>query len=95
MSATVDLPKVVRVPPKTAARMLSLALASFNDLMSRDLFTVIAPRGRGRGKRLYLLTEEIEIYGTRGEDALRNFRDARREADNAATARRKPGRGKR
>lgn len=40
------------------------------------LFTVVPsrPGERGVGKRYFLLTDEVEIYATQGEEALREFR---------------------
>jgi len=66
--------KPVRLAPKAAAEVLSIHHETLRELIARGVFTVICPRGRGVGKRIYLLTEEVEIYGTRGEEALREHR---------------------
>lgn len=70
--------KPVRVTPRDAARMLAVHYETLRDLVARDLFTVIAERGRGVGKRYYLLTEEVEIYGSLGADALREHRSRKK-----------------
>lgn len=67
-------PKPVRIRYADALGVLQVSRPTLDRLVRRDLFTVIAPGGRGRGKRIYLLPDELEVYGTRGEDALRAYR---------------------
>jgi hypothetical protein len=64
----------LRLTPKDAAVLLSLHLETVYELIARELFTVLAPKGRGRGARLFLLPDEVEIYGLQGELALQDYR---------------------
>lgn len=65
----------ISVGMPTAARMLDLHYDTVHEMVSRDVFTVLAPNGRGAGKRVYLFTDEIERYGeTRDELAVRALR---------------------
>jgi hypothetical protein len=66
--------KPLRLTPKDAAVLLSLHLETVYELIARELFTVLAPKGRGRGARLFLLPDEVEIYGLQGELSLRDYR---------------------
>lgn len=65
-----------RVPVKEAAQLLRMHPETLRALVATGIFTIIPYRAgeRGVGKRYYLLTEEVEIYGKRGEEALREFR---------------------
>lgn len=70
----------VSVSPSTAARMLDLHYDTVRDMIHRGVFTVLAPEGRGKGKRIYLPTAEVELYGsTRDEQAVRDFRAKNRQ----------------
>lgn len=65
----------VSVSPKTASLMLDLHYETVRDLITREVFTVLAPKGRGLAKRIYLHTDEVKRYGeTRSEDAVRELR---------------------
>lgn len=64
----------LRVKPADAAAQLAIHYETLRDLIGRGLFTVIAPKGRGVGKRVYLLPDEVEVYAVGGEDALREYR---------------------
>jgi hypothetical protein len=64
----------LRLTPKDAAVLLSLHLDTVYELIARELFTVLAPKGRGRGARLFLLPDEVEVYGLQGELALQDYR---------------------
>lgn len=66
----------VSVTPATAARMLDIHYDTLRKgLMDRDVFTLLRPHGRGAGKRVYIPTDEIEVYGlTRDELAVRDLR---------------------
>jgi hypothetical protein len=66
--------KPLRLTPKDAAVLLSLHLETVYELIARELFTVLAPKGRGRGARLFLLPDEVEVYGLQGELALQDYR---------------------
>lgn len=67
--------KPIRVPPRAAATMLSLHYDTVHDLITRGVFTVIAPNGRGMGKRIYLHTDEVERYAVTGDElAVRQLR---------------------
>lgn len=55
--------------------MLDLSYDKVLDLIDRGVFTVLAPYGRGRGKDLFILTDEVELYGkTRSEQAIHDLR---------------------
>lgn len=64
----------IRMRPADAARDLGISLVSIYRLMAEDVFTVIAPRGRGRGKPCYLLRDEVECYAVHLEEGVRNLR---------------------
>lgn len=68
--------KPVSVTPMTAARMLDMHYDTFRkQFMGRGVFTVLRPKGRGIGKRCYVMTDEVQLYGeTRDELAVRNLR---------------------
>ena len=66
--------KPLRIKPSEAATMLRIHYETLRDLIGRDLFTVIAPKGRGIGKPIFLIPDEVEVYATQGEDALREHR---------------------
>lgn len=63
-----------RVKPRTAATRLDLHYDTVHDLIASGIFTVIAPRGRGRGKPTFLLLEEVDAYAVGGEEAVRELR---------------------
>lgn len=77
----------IRVSPRSAARMLSLSYETVRSLINSGTFTVIAPKGRGPGKRVYLLPDEVRVYGTDGTDALRDMQKVAKK--NKAVNRRK------
>lgn len=55
--------------------MLSLHYDTLHDLITRGVFTIIAPNGRGMGKRIFLHTDEVEKYAVTGDElAVRNLR---------------------
>ena len=66
--------KPLRIKLKDAASQLSIHYETLRDLVARDIFTVIAPNGRGIGKHIFLHPDEVEIYATQGTDAVREFR---------------------
>src|SRR5690348_4385373 len=67
--------KPIRVPPRVAAKMLSVHYDTLHDLITKGLFTVIAPHGRGMGKRIYLMTDEVEKFAVTGSElAVRELR---------------------
>jgi hypothetical protein len=74
------MPPADILKPKTikfvdAMARLSMGRTTLRRLLARDVFSVLAPRGRGPGKPLYLRTDEVELYDeTRSEDAVRNLR---------------------
>jgi hypothetical protein len=78
MAGTRESPKPVSVKGFTAARMLDIHYDTLAKLIDEGVFTVISPDGRGRGKRLFLLVDEIEVYGrTRSAEAVREFRQSK------------------
>lgn len=64
----------LRLSPRSAATRLDVSYDYVHDLVAAGIFTVIAPRGRGRGKRTYLLREEVDAFGVGGEEAVRELR---------------------
>lgn len=71
----------VSVSLKTASRMLDVAYDTVSDLVKRGVFTALAPKGRGRGKRVFIPTAEVELYGaTRDEKAVKEFRKSKAKA---------------
>lgn len=67
--------KPLSVTPVVAARMLGIHYETIRDLLARDVFTVLAPKGRGVGKRVFIPTDEVELYArTRDEAAVQQFR---------------------
>jgi hypothetical protein len=66
--------KPVRMKPRTAAKHLDIGYDSMLDLIHRGLFTVFDNGKRGRERRIHVPTEEVEIYGAKGEEALREHR---------------------
>lgn len=80
----------LRVKGSEAMAMLNVSRATLGRLLSRGLFTVFYPNGaRGRGKRIYLLTEEVRIYAEQGEDALVRHREKQKGAGRPAKGARK------
>jgi hypothetical protein len=69
-------PRPVRLSPKQAAVVMNIHPSTVRKLVSQNLFTIIPFRAgeRGVGKRYYLHPDEVEIYATQGEEALREFR---------------------
>ena len=70
-----DVLTPISIPLLDAARRLSLSRWTVSDMIDRGVFTELAPHGRGRGKPLFLLVAEVEVYDrTRSEDAVRAYR---------------------
>ncbi len=68
----------IRVTPATAARMLDVHYETVRDLITRGVFTVLAPNGRGCGKRMFLLADEVEKYAVTGDElAVLALREAK------------------
>jgi hypothetical protein len=60
---------------RTAATFLDLAYDTMGKLLARDVFTAIRAQGYGRGKRVYVFVDELEVYATtRDELAVRDLR---------------------
>lgn len=69
----------VSVTPRTAAKMLDLAYDTVRRLVDSEVFTRISSSHRGVGKRYYLHTDEVRLYGeTRSEDAVKKLRQEKR-----------------
>lgn len=67
--------KPITIKLRTAAEYLDLAYDTMGKLLARDVFTAIRAQGYGRGKRVYVHADEIELYArTRDELAVRNLR---------------------
>jgi hypothetical protein len=59
---------------RRAAEMLSISPKTLYQEVSAEMFTVIAPDGRGMGKRIYLYHDEVEVFAFRGRAGLLAFR---------------------
>ena len=66
--------KPLRYKLGEAAQLLNVHYETVRDLVTKGVFTVIAPKGRGVGKHIFLHPDEVEIYGLHGEDAVREHR---------------------
>lgn len=64
----------LRLSVTSAGEILDLAPTAVRDLIHNGTFTVLAPNGRGRGKRLYLLPDEVRAYATGGREAVEKLR---------------------
>lgn len=65
----------VSVTQQTAANALDMHYETFRDLVTRGVFTAIRPDGKGRGKRVFVMWDEVKVYGeTRSEDDVRDLR---------------------
>lgn len=73
-NAKTEADKPLRYKMTEAARMLRIHYETLRDLVKCGVFTVIAPKGRGVGKHIYLHPDEVELYATDGEDAVREYR---------------------
>ena len=67
-------PKPLRLKPSVAAKMLGIGYTMMNRLIHRGLFTTFDNGQRGIKRRIFLLTSEVELYATQGEEALREHR---------------------
>lgn len=76
-SASSAAPEVapLRVTPRMAAQMLCVHYETVRQLITRGVFTIVAPNGRGPGKRYFLLADEVTRYGETGDElAVRDLR---------------------
>lgn len=64
----------LRLSVTSAGEVLDLAPSAVRDLIHNGTFTALAPNGRGRGKRLYLLPVEVEAFATGGREAVEQLR---------------------
>ena len=60
--------KSIRIKPKEACALLDCSYKHISQDLA-GLFTVQYPSGRGRGKPVYYLRDEIELYATTGDKA--------------------------
>jgi hypothetical protein len=65
---------LLRVSIATAAAMLDVHYETLRDVVSRGVFSIIAPKGRGLGKRIYLYPDEVAAYVGVDELAVRSVR---------------------
>jgi hypothetical protein len=72
--------KPIRMSPDQAADYIGGIGAAYirNKLIPAGVFTPIRPFGFGKGKRVYLLTEEVEAYAYGGEQAVKDLRSKRK-----------------
>ncbi len=67
--------KPITIKLRTAAEYLDLNYDTMGKLVARGVFTPIRAQGYGRGKRVYVHADEVELFAlTRDELAVRNFR---------------------
>jgi hypothetical protein len=67
--------KPITIKLRTAAEYLDLNYDTIGKLVARDVFTAIRAQGYGRGKRVYLHADEVELFAqTRDELAVRGLR---------------------
>lgn len=77
MVARKRMVRPLRIPLGEAAARLCSGLDHVRDLIHSGVLTVIAPNGRGRGKRLYVLPDEVEAYALGGREAVERLRAAK------------------
>lgn len=66
--------KPLRVSPNVAAVMCCVSVWHIHSEIRAGVFSVIAPKGRGFGKRIYLRTEEVEAYANGGTESVAALR---------------------
>lgn len=72
---TAPTPKPITLPVRSAADQLVMPYHSITKMLAREVFTTVRPQGHGRGKRVYLFADEVELYATtRDELAVRDLR---------------------
>lgn len=69
-----ESPRPLRVSIREAARMCSVSYGTIHSEVQAQVFTVIAASGRGRGKRVYIPTDEVDAYAFGGPDAVKSLR---------------------
>ena len=69
----------LRMKPREAAKRIgAISYEAVLELCNTGVFTVFDNGKRGTLRRIQLLTEEVELYATRGAEALREFRAKKR-----------------
>ena len=77
--------KPLRVKFTQAMKLLSVSRTTLERLIARGVLSAQYPNGTsGRGKRIYLPYAEVELYGEKGEDAVREYRARNEQAQKAA-----------
>ena len=79
MSKKLRTCKPIRVTPRKAAELLSIHYETLRGLIRVGIFTVVAPYGRGVGKRTYLLMSEVEAFGREGVEAVKALQSRTRK----------------
>jgi hypothetical protein len=72
VAAVLGEPKRLKI--SQAAVRIGVSYSTIWNAVAADVFTVIAPKGRGVGKPLWLHTEEIDAFSDGREDAVRALR---------------------
>jgi hypothetical protein len=68
----------IRVTTSQAAAMLAVDVRTVRRYCGEGLFTLILPNGvRGPGRRLFLLPDEVRVFGLEGPAALKAYRKAK------------------
>lgn len=62
------------VKPTVAARRASVSYGEIIRAASRDVFTIIAPHGRGVGKPYWLFLDEVDAWAVGRDAAVRELR---------------------
>lgn len=86
----------IRIRAREACIMLSVGLTKFGELLNSRIFTLQAdPRGRGRGKPLYVFADEIKLFAeTNDPDKVREYRRLMKRLDEVGTKEKRNGRSK-
>jgi len=67
--------QVIRVNLRTASKMLGTSVRQLRKLVEADVFTDNRNGGKATtGARIYLLTDEVEVYAQKGVEALQQYR---------------------
>jgi len=64
----------LRVKPQTAADRCDVAYEEITRVVAEDVFTVIAPHGRGPGKPYWLFLDEVDAWAVGGKEGVRELR---------------------
>ncbi len=69
----------LRYSVRTAARLLGMGPDAVRVLAKAGTLTPLYPAGRGRGKKVYLLPDEVHAYATGGLEGVVAYRKRKRK----------------